>query len=319
MVKRLRPHQMNTIGVKNILTESLRPNPHNPRLLFDREPHQALKNSIAKVGILVPLTVYRDSNKGDYVILDGQRRWICASELKMQYVPVNEVAEPGLVENIVTMFQIHKLRQDWELMPTALKLELLMGELKEKNEEKLSTLTSLPVAVVSRCKKLLSYPKKYQELMLDVSPEKRVKADFFIELYPILHDREVSKMDWFSHDSFVEQMLNKYGPTKPIKAVTDFRTVKQHINNAVRAGHSMELSHRLREFAEKSNAPISHLEIDTAKKSAIAKKLILDVDKLIMSLNGIDAGLFYGEERLWLKLTELMGVIQRKLKDADKR
>ena len=88
--------------------------------------------------------------------------------IRSKIVPVNEVAEPNLVQNIVTMFQIHRLREDWELMPTALTLELLMKELGETKEKTLSDLTGLEQATVSRCKKLLSYPKKYQDMMLDL-------------------------------------------------------------------------------------------------------------------------------------------------------
>ena len=106
-------------------TESLKPNPHNPRMLFDALPLQTLEDSIKKVGILVPLTEYKAKGSKQYTILDGQRRWICAQNLDMKEVPINEVGEPTTAQNIVTMFQIHKLRQDWELMPTALKLGVL--------------------------------------------------------------------------------------------------------------------------------------------------------------------------------------------------
>src|SRR6202008_1160855 len=104
--------------------------------------------SIGRVGILVPLTVYKEKKTGRYIILDGQRRWMCAQALKLVTVPVNEVEEPSLVQNIVTMFQIHKLRLDWELMPTALKLELLMKTVKDKSERRLAALTGLDQAVV---------------------------------------------------------------------------------------------------------------------------------------------------------------------------
>src|SRR6266852_2574441 len=167
------------VGVKQIPTDKLVPNPHNPRILFDKEPLAILKESIRKVGILVPLTVYWSARTRSFVILDGQRRWICAHELGKETVPVNQVAEPSLVQNIVTMFQIHKLREDWELMPTALKLQVLMVEMKEKRDKQLADLTGLDRAVVVRCKKLLGYPKKYQDMMLVPDPERRVKADFF--------------------------------------------------------------------------------------------------------------------------------------------
>jgi len=166
------------IGVQAIATDKLRANPHNPRKLFDRDDLHVLQQSIARVGILVPLTVYKEAKSGQYIILDGQRRWICAQRIGLKEIPVNEVAEPTLVQNIVTMFQIHKLRLDWELMPTAIKLELLMRELGERGEKRIAELTGLDEAVVVRCKKLLSYNKRFQDLMLDADPDKRVKADF---------------------------------------------------------------------------------------------------------------------------------------------
>src|SRR5207248_5291031 len=176
----------------------------NPRMLFDRADLHVLRESIDRVGILVPLTVYQEKSTSHYVILDGQRRWICAQDVGLKTIPVNEVSEPSLVQNIVTMFQIHKLRKDWELMPTALKLELLMRELKEKGDKRLATLTGLDEAVVDRCRKLLSYPKKYQGMMLDPDPENRAKADFFIELYVVVTDRNVTKFDWFKRNRFTD-------------------------------------------------------------------------------------------------------------------
>src|SRR6185437_5251158 len=90
------------IGVNSIPTGQLRANPHNPRTLFDREDMHVLRDSIKRVGILVPLTVYQEARTGNYIILDGQRRWMCAQEVGLPEIPVNQVAEPTLVQNIVT-------------------------------------------------------------------------------------------------------------------------------------------------------------------------------------------------------------------------
>ena len=176
---------------QTVATSSLRPNPHNPRVLFDEEPLQTLEASIKKVGILVPLTVYKATGSDKFTILDGQRRWICAGRLGLVEVPINAVTEPSLAQNIVTMFQIHKLRKDWELMPTALKLGVLIDTLSENCDAALSDLTGLDVAVVTRCKKLLSFEAEYQDRMLDPEPSMRLTADLFIEMYPIVNDRSV--------------------------------------------------------------------------------------------------------------------------------
>jgi len=287
-------------------------------MLFDRDDLHILRESIDRVGILVPLTVYREKSTGNYVILDGQRRWMCAQDVGLKNIPVNEVAEPTLVQNIVTMFQIHKLRKDWELMPTALKLELLMRELGEKKEKRLAELTGLDEAVVVRCKKLLSYSKHYQDTMLDADPDKRIKADFFIELYPVRNDREVKKFSWFNKDKFTDDMLRKV-EEKGIKSVTDFRIVKQHINNAVKAKKILAISKRLQEFAAQPSLTPDHLNIESAMVVAEAKKVLKSVESLYAQINAIDVDDYYGEEAMWARLESLAQLIREKLRALGRR
>ncbi len=307
-----------SVGVKTIPTSELQPNLHNPRILFDRGPLDTLKRSIAKVGILVPLTVYWAKAQRAWVILDGQRRWLCAKDLGLKTVPVNEVAEPDLVQNIVTMFQIHKLRQDWELMPTALKLQVLMDSLKEKRDKQLAELTGLDQAVVARCKKLLSYSKRYQELMIDPDPEERIKADFFIELHAVLKDRQVRDMPWFTRERFTTQMLKRY-ISKRLKSVTDFRKVKQYINNAAKAGKVGAITQRLREFAEDPNVPLDHLAIPAATVTAKVREVNTVVAKLEQILQNIDVNDYYAEEELWSRLEKLAQLIRVKLTEVGRR
>ncbi len=304
------------IGVKKIPTDKLLPNPHNPRRLFDKEPLAELRGSIKQSGILVPLTVYRQSSDGQYVILDGQRRWICAQELGIKRVPVNEVAEPTTIQNIVTMFQIHKLREDWELMPTALKIDVLMDEIGDRNEGRVAVITGLDRAVVSRCKKLLTYEKKYQDMMLDPNPSKRVKADFFIELYTVRNDRFVNTMKWFDKVLFTERMLFKYQNKKGLKAVTDFRIMKQHIANARRARKERTITKKLREFTKNDSLGLDHLALPAADVSANARKLVSSVEKLQLALSELDVDEYFGERKLWKLLEKLLKTIRAKLRAA---
>jgi ParB family chromosome partitioning protein len=320
MAKSSMPLGVKAIGVKQVPPDSLQPNPHNPRMLFDRIPMEILQDSIKRTGILVPLTVYWEQHKKRYVILDGQRRWICAQKVGLETVPINEVAEPTLVQNIVTMFQIHKLREDWELMPTALKVELLMNEVQDRNDARLAELTGLDVAVITRCKKLISYDKKFQDMMLDADPDKRIKADFFIELYPVIHDRDVSKFKWFSKNRFINQMLGKYqDEPRTLKSVTDFRTVKQHIVHARRARVLVKFSGLLKNFAEKHEVPLSSLEIAEASTHATAKTYVKKLSELESLFTGLDTEEFYGEEALWEAAKRLITVLDEKLRAAGKK
>ena len=312
---KLSPEQ---VGVKTLPTDELAPNPHNPRVLFDDAPLETLKESIGKVGVLVPLTIYFDSKRKKHIILDGQRRWICAQQLGLAKVPVNQVSEPTPVQNIVTMFQIHKLREDWELMPSALKLELLMNELDERNDKKLATLTGLDQAVVQRCKKLLSYSKKYQDMMLDPEPKNRIKADFFIELYVVRNDKLVNSFEWFKKDRFTKQMLDRY-LAKRLKSVTDFRKIKQSINQARLAGKEKAVSKRLQEFAENQDFDIDYLEISAATVSAEAKSMTKQANQMVDFLAKIEVDSFLGEDDFWAKLKELAQIIREKLLESGRR
>jgi hypothetical protein len=216
------------------------------------------------------------------------------------------------------MFQIHKLRKDWELMPTALKLELLMRELQEKSEKRLAALTGLDEAVVVRCKKLLSFPKKYQDMMLDPDPANRAKADFFIELYVVVNDRNVTKFDWFNRNKFTDAMLEKINEGG-IRSVTEFRIVKQHINNAAKASRLPQISKRLSQFAENPATPVSILEISSAKAAATARSLTKSVQSLAVQLTELEEADLYGEDDLWENLEQLVKLIQKKLLKVGRR
>lgn len=307
------------VGVKNVPTGALKPNPHNPRMLFDPKPMKELRESIQKVGILIPLAVYWNDRDRTFVILDGQRRWMCAQDIGLDTVPVNQLAEPDTVQNIVTMFQIHNTREDWELMPTALKVEVLMNELKEKNEKRLATLTGLNPAVVARCKKLLSYDRHYQDLMLNPDPASRIKADFFIELYTLLVDRNIKAMTWYTKKPFIESMLHKYLTKKGIRSVTDFRLLKQYVTNAFNIGKGHLMDRKLREFCHDHTLTLEHLNLEGVELAKTLKKTLTNVQKFEVSIRDIDVQEMYGSEELWDALEQIVVVIRQKLRQAGRR
>lgn len=308
------------LGPKSVPTDSLRANPHNPRRLFDKVPLQTLEDSIRRVGVLVPLTVFKAKGSDKFTILDGQRRWICASNIGLEEVPINEVPEPGTAQNIVTMFQIHKLREDWELMPTALKLGVLMDELQERRDNALAELTGLNTAVVTRCKKLLSFEERYQDMMLYADPSDRIKADFFIELYPVLNDRTVTQADWYDRTSMIEGFLRKYREgLSGFKSITDFRKIKQYLTIARAAEKEDEILRRLGRLIDDDNMEIADLEIDAAKIHREATNLVKTLQKIEENIDALDTDEFLGEEELWLKLEGLVRKISEKLASADRR
>lgn len=305
---------------QTVPTNSLRPNPHNPRVLFDEEPLQTLEASIRKVGILVPLTVYKATGSNKFTILDGQRRWICAGRLGLQSVPINAVTEPSLAQNIVTMFQIHKLRKDWELMPTALKLGVLIEQLDENRDAELSDLTGLDVAVVTRCKKLLSFEEEYQDRMLDPDPDKRLTADLFIEMYPIVNDRSVKAAPWFSRTQMIDAFIDKYLNKKSgFKAVTDFRKIKSYLTVARKADLVDQVVNRLHDLIRSDSVSIEDIEVESARLHKEAVALTRQLGRLREDISQIEPDDFAAEEDLWLELEALVRTLREKLSQAERR
>jgi ParB family chromosome partitioning protein len=212
----------------HIPVDDISRNPENPRLIFDQERLDVLAESISEVGILVPLIVFREDD-GSYVLLDGERRLRCAKRLNMKKVPANIIAKPSKIENILRMFNIHNVREEWELMPTALKLGQLIDELNMTNERRLSEMTGLTAGTIRRCKVLLSLSNKYQKALLDGE----FKTDFFIEMEGVLRKIENNLPALYAkygRDGLVDLFVDMQRKGKII-AVTDFRLFRKVLDS----------------------------------------------------------------------------------------
>lgn len=211
--------------------DELRPSPHNPRKLFDPEPLAALKKSIQEHGVLVPLTVFSLPGQDIYAIVDGERRYKCCSDLCKEGVdiriPANVVAPPDPMASLIYMFNIHQFRQQWELMPTALALKAVIEELEIDDQQELTELTGLSDPQVERCKIILSFPDRYQELSMEHDPQARIPSNFWVELYPVLGLVEnllPGLIKEEGRDGVTDRLIDKYRD-KRIKSVIHFRRI----------------------------------------------------------------------------------------------
>jgi len=194
-------------------------NPDNPRLIFHENEMTQLRESIREVGIKVPLSVYEKEDR--YVLIDGERRWRCAKKLNLREVPAVTQPEPEPLQNLLTMFNIHNVRQAWDLMPMAIKLaqvkEMLEAEGTPARAKDLAGLTGLPITQVNRAFELLELPKKYREMLMKEAQKPRdqqkVKADLFVELNKskrVIQRYAPAVFRQVTADEYVESMLQKY-------------------------------------------------------------------------------------------------------------
>lgn len=304
--------------VAKIRVTHISPNPHNPRRLFDEEPMRILEESIEKLGILVPVTVYEEEKKSSqYVILDGERRWRCAKELRLKWVPAIIVEKPSEERNILTMFHIHNVREGWQLMPTALKLRTLMEKLKETNERKLSELTKLKVGQIRRCKILLTYPEKFQNLML-APPSERLKSDFFIELQRIRGPALLQRFPpWIERkDSHcIQVILDKY-LRGVIKAVTDFRRLAEIYRACKKLHKTKTFMRELGSFLDKPDKTIDSIEIPGATFAKEAKEIRRTAKRLLTQLEATDLETISSDEYTIKLLRRIVKILKTKLDAA---
>jgi len=217
--------------LKRLKVSDIKPNPNNPRMLFDRLPLNDLKENIRLHGVLVPITVYEVKGQNKYAILDGERRYRCCLDLEGEgleiTIPANIVDPPDKIAGILYMFSIHNFREQWELMPTALSLQIVMKELGEEDTTRLSKITGLSDPQIERCKILLGFPKKYQDLSLEPDPTTRIPSNFWTEAYPVLNLAEETLPTLtkkIGRDGITDNLVEKYR-VKQIKSVIHFRRI----------------------------------------------------------------------------------------------
>lgn len=268
----------------HLAVNDVRPNPNNPRRLFDSIPLRELKDSIRQHGVLVPITAYKLPGQEKYGIVDGERRYRCCLELSGEgmniQIPANIVDSPDKMASLIYMFNIHSFREQWELMPTALSLQEVIDELNVRDSVKLHEITGLSLPQIERCKKILSFPKEFQQLSLDSDPTERVPSNFWVELYPVLEKSSEIIPDLYEdigRDGITQNLVEKY-KAKNIKSVIHFRRVMEAIEVAEDDEGKNAVADQLREY-------VMNPELETR---AAFDDLIRDTRKVQMTVDACE-------------------------------
>ncbi len=164
-------------------------NPENPRIIFRPDELNQLLQSIRLRGVQVPISVYKEGSR--YVLIDGERRWRCSLKLNRKTIPALIQKKPDTLTNLLLMFNIHALREQWDLLTMASKLPAII-DLLEKNkgrrptEAEISEETSLKRSTIRRCRLLIELPQHYlDDMLLELKKpksEQKLTEDFFIEM-----------------------------------------------------------------------------------------------------------------------------------------
>ena len=148
-------------GYREIPIAAIRPNPYQPRDVFDEESLGALADSIREVGLLQPVLV-RPAGDG-FELIAGERRWRAARRVGLQSIPAlvretqdDTALEQALVENVQ--------RENLNPLEEALALNRLIKEF-ELTHQQAAEAVGRSRAAVSNLLRLLDLPQAIRPLI----------------------------------------------------------------------------------------------------------------------------------------------------------
>jgi ParB/RepB/Spo0J family partition protein len=222
-----------TAQLKQLRVELIDPNPDNPRTIFRQQEMDSLLISIKRYGVQVPVSVYPQGKR--FVLIDGERRWRTSKKLNLPFIPAIIQSKPSPLENLLMMFNIHALREQWDLFTIANKVTAIIDLLtKEKgarpSEGTLSEETGLSRGTIRRCRLLIELPDQYKNMiMVELEKPKskqKLTEDFFIEMEAALKtvQRNFPKILGGNIDKARDNLIQKFRQGL-IKNRVDFRMV----------------------------------------------------------------------------------------------
>jgi ParB/RepB/Spo0J family partition protein len=220
--------------LRHIAVDLVDRNPENPRILFRPAELAELQESIRRHGIQVPVSVYKSGRR--FVLIDGERRWRCALRLNIRTIPAIVQEEPSRLDNLLLMFNIHALREQWDLLTIALKLPTIVDLLKGKlgrapNERELAQETGLSRAIIRRSRLLVELPDEHKRTILEELKKpkeaQKLTEDFFIEMERSLKTVEKVFPDLVRNKVAIRKNLVEKYSSGVIKNITDFRSVSK--------------------------------------------------------------------------------------------
>jgi ParB family chromosome partitioning protein len=307
--------------LQEIPVDKIDRNEENPRIIFRPGEQEELLESIRLYGVLVPISVYKERSR--FILIDGERRWKCALKLNHKTIPALVQAKPAPLENLLLMFNIHALREQWDLLTIALKLPRIIDLLAKEGgeaptERDLSEKTGLNRAVIRRSKLLMNLPEKYRNQILGElqkpKSQQKVTEDLFIELERALTTVERAMPDLIPDRDHVRRVLLKKFKDGIINNRVLFRNIGK-IARAERVGGDPKIAAReLRKLFGDNNYKIEQAFTKSVGAEYAERDIATRVTTLLSLLDDLEIDDL--EENVKGKLAELVERIKSFLREA---
>ena len=154
-----------------LLLSDIVPNKFQPRKNFDEENLNDLTNSIKERGVIQPIIVRRsDSNKDNFEIIAGERRWLAARKAGLHEIPV-VVTEADDLKSLEFAIVENVQRHDLNPLEEAQGYKRLIDEFSY-DQEKVSKFIGKSRSYITNSLRLLNLPSDVLKLI----EEKKISA-----------------------------------------------------------------------------------------------------------------------------------------------
>ncbi len=302
--------------LKEIPVDKIVRNPENPRIIIRPTELEELLESIRRYGVQVPVSVYADRNR--YVLIDGERRWRCCIKLNKRTIPALVQAKPDTLTNLLLMFNIHALREQWDLLTIALKLPRVIDLLNDElgttpNERDLAEHTGLTRAIIRRCKLLIELPSRYRQQILDElkkpKPQQKLTEDFFIEMERALKTVERVMPDVIDDKDRIRDVLIQKYKRAIIGNITSFRNLSKIARAERVAADRQEAASVLTNLFSSNEYSIDRAFADSVQEAYTERDLLTRIHFLIERLEAIEISEV--DEEIRRSLQQLVARISR--------
>lgn len=223
-------------------TEQLRPNPSQPRKIFDSDGLQELAASIQNYGILQPLTVRR--RNGEYELVAGERRLRAAKLAGLTEVPCILLTVDEQQSSMVALVE-NLQRRDLDYIEEAEGLARLMRQYGLNQEQAAAKVGKSQSAVANKLRLLRHSPAVLAALRENGLSERHARA---LLRLPTEQERMAAlavivkqQMNVAKTEEYIEALLTKKKqPEEPKKGIRKLivRDVRLFLNSV---NHSLDL------------------------------------------------------------------------------
>lgn len=155
-----------------------------PNQITSDKQFKQLAASIKEHGILEPIIVSRNGNGKKYTLIDGERRWRAALQVKKSEIPA--LVATNEVNGRILAYQVHKLRKDWQKAAETKSIKKIIEELEEENpdlsetelKKKIMEITGSSRSAIDDIFKLI----KYDENIIDKVLQKELNLSHLVQI-----------------------------------------------------------------------------------------------------------------------------------------